>query len=153
MIARWFNAYGLRNSVPVWHLHEKLERLSYLARAYPRVALGSSGAFATVGSPQWWARMDEVRPVVTDEQGRPTVRLHGLRMLNPSIFGRIPLASADSCNVALNIGVDKKWTGAYPPVTAGQRAQVLAERVEMSPSARSWAPCASQQEAFSLSLT
>ena len=30
-------------SVPVWHLHESLDRLAYLVEAYPRVALGSSG--------------------------------------------------------------------------------------------------------------
>jgi hypothetical protein len=150
MIARWYAA-GMRHGVPVWHLHESLERLAFLARAYPRVALGSSGEWSQVGTESWWKRMDEVRPIVTDEAGRPIVKLHGLRMLSPAIFGRIPLSSADSCNVALNIGVDKKWGGPYPPVTEGQRALVLAERIETAPAASHWgARGADQLDLFSL---
>lgn len=137
MIARWYTR-GMRHGVPVWHLHESLERLEYLARAYPRVALGSSGQWSTPGTDAWWARMAEAMPVVTDEFGRPKVKLHGLRMLAPAIFGRVPLASADSCNVALNIGIDQRWTGAYPPVTPQQRALVLAERIEHAPAATRW---------------
>jgi hypothetical protein len=138
MISRWTCGEMMRHGVPVWHLHESLERLGYLIRAYPRIALGSSGAYADPGSDAWWARMEEVRPVATDEGGRPKVKLHGLRMLNPTIFAHIPLSSADSCNVALNIGKDKRWTGSYQPVTEGQRALVLAERIEMHASASRW---------------
>lgn len=88
MIAEWFG-WGMRHGVPVWHLHESLERLARLAREYPRVALGSSGQWSTPGTPEWWSRMDEVRPVVTDERGRPIIKLHGLRMLNPTIFSHV----------------------------------------------------------------
>ncbi len=35
--------------------------------------------------------------------GRPRVKLHGLRMLDVEVFSRLPLASADSTNVARNI--------------------------------------------------
>jgi len=38
----WFGA-------PVWHMHESLDRLERLALVYPRVCLGSSGAYAIVG--------------------------------------------------------------------------------------------------------
>jgi hypothetical protein len=127
----------------VWHLHESLKRLEYLiictrAGIYNRVCLGSSGQWSTPGTDEWWARMDDVRQVACDSDGIPRVKLHGLRMLNPTIFAHIPLASADSCNVALNIGKDKKWTGAYPPVTERQRALVLAERIERHVSAARW---------------
>lgn len=150
MIARWCAA-GMRHGVPVWHLHESLDRLKYFARCYDRVALGSSGQWATIGTPSWWARMDEVREAICDDRGRPVVKLHGLRMLSPEVFLRIPLASADSCNVAVNIGVDKRWTGPYQPLTAKTRALVMAERIEQRESAAVWERYTPEQ--FSLELT
>ncbi len=137
MIARWFQA-GMRHGVPVWHLHESLERLGQLARAYPRIALGSSGQYATVGNTEWWQRMDEAMHIVCDEQGRPITRLHGLRMLAPTVFSHIPLASADSTNVARNVGLDQRWKGPYEPVTPMMRSLVLAERIESHVSAARW---------------
>lgn len=138
MIARWTCKAMMRHGVPVWHMHESLERLEYLMRCYPRIALGSSGQYATIGTDAWWERMEEVRPVVCDELGRPKVKLHGLRMLSPTVFSHIPLASADSCNVAMSIGIDKKWTGTYKPLTDAMRALVLAERIEKHVSAVTW---------------
>jgi hypothetical protein len=38
-------------SVPVFHLHESLERLERLVGTYPRVALGSSGRYGNPGTP------------------------------------------------------------------------------------------------------
>lgn len=137
MIASWCAA-GMRHGVPVWHLHENFERLEYLCRCYPRVAIGSSGQWPTPGEESWWRRMDEVRDVVCDERGRPKTRLHGLRMLNPTIFSHIPFASADSTNVAQNIGKDVKWKGTYQPLTEMQRALVLAERIEHHVAAVTW---------------
>lgn len=158
MISRWMNTYGsLRNSVPVWHLHESLDRLRYLARCYqsgvyPLVALGSSGQWSTPGSRAWWHRMNEVMAVVTDEQGRPTVRLHGLRMLSSEIITRLPLRSADSSNAARNIGIDKKWEGPYKPVTESMRAQVLAERIESVSPATHWRPIKVAEQSSLLDL-
>lgn len=127
----------------VWHLHESFERLEYLIRCvkagvYNRVCLGSSGKWDTPGTDDWWERMEEVREVASDSDGIPHVKLHGLRMLAPTIFAHVPLASADSCNVALNIGKDKKWGGPYPPVTTTARAFVLAERIERHVVAARW---------------
>jgi hypothetical protein len=136
-IERWLAA-GMKTGVPVWHLHESLERLRALTVGFSRVALGSSGQWATPGTEDWWRRMEEVREVVCDELGRPKVKLHGLRMLSPTIFSHIPLASADSCNVALNIGKDVKWSGTYQPMTAATRALVLAERIEQHAAAVTW---------------
>lgn len=144
MVASWYAA-GMRHGVPVWHLHESLERLERLIRSYPRVALGSSGQWATIGTDDWWERMDEVRDVVCDDQGRPKTKLHGLRMLSPAIFSRIPLSSADSCNVAMNIGVDVKWKGTYQPLTEATRALVIAERIEQHAAASTWAKRGNQQ--------
>lgn len=138
--AQYRNVGGdLTYDVPVWHLHESLKRLDYLSRAYPRVALGSSGVFATVGSSEWWGRMSEAMDQICDTEGRPRCKLHGLRMLNPTIFSQLPLSSADSTNVARNIGIDAAWDrAAYAPRSKSVRALVLADRIEHHGSAATW---------------
>jgi len=125
--------------VPVWHLHESISRLLVLATSWKTVALGSSGAFAHPGSKVWWKRINEVLPVICDENGRPYCRLHGLRMLSPKVFTRIPLASADSTNAAVNSGSKDRF-GMYVPATAAQRAAVIADRTERFQSADRWPP-------------
>jgi hypothetical protein len=137
MLGAWFQERG-DHGVPVWHLHERLERLKYLGLAYGRVALGSSGEYTEVGTPQWWNRMAEAMDAVCDEEGRPMFRLHGLRMLNPTVFSQLPLASADSTNVARNIGIDQAWKGTYTPRSKTMRALVLADRIEHHASAPRW---------------
>lgn len=116
--------------VPVWHMHESLERLQFLAATWPRVAVGSSGEFATVGNARWWQRMGAAMNVVCDREGRPICKLHGLRMLNPEVFSRLPLASADSTNIAQNIGIDSAWRGPYTPASKDSRALVMRTRIE-----------------------
>lgn len=136
LIARWpFRWCG----VPVWHLHESVERLRALCARFRRVALGSSGMYADPGSPAWWVRIGEAMDAVCDEQGRPPCRLHGLRMLDPTIFSQLPLASADSTNIARNIGIDAKWDRApYAPRSKAVRAMILADRIEHHASAATW---------------
>lgn len=121
--ARWIGA-------PVWHLHESLTRLERLAVTWPRICLGSSGSFAQVGTPRWYTRMAEAMDVLCDRDGRPACKLHGLRMLNPDIFTRFPFASADSTNIARNVGIDSAWRGTYAPASKDARAQVMRERIE-----------------------
>lgn len=123
--------------VPVWHLHESLERLKRLAAQWSTVALGSSGQWATPGTAGWWRRLADAMDAICDEHGRPLCRLHGLRMLNPKIFTRLPLASADSTNAAVNCGSVSRF-GMYTPPTAAQRAAVIAERIEAHNSAATW---------------
>lgn len=137
LIAHWFTLGMLdfHRCAPVWHMHERLARLQTLMAAYPRIALGSSGEYAEIGTERWWKRMDEAMAVVCDENGRPKVKLHGLRMLSPTVFSHLPLASADSTNVAQNIGIDQRWTGSYQPVTKTTRGLILAERIESHVSA------------------
>jgi hypothetical protein len=125
-------------SVPVYHLHESLEHLEWLVSAFPRIALGSSGQYADPGATSWWHRMAEVMRIVCDDQGFPRVRLHGLRMLDPVLFSHMPLSSADSCNVARNIGIDGAWRGPYTPSSKWARALVMMDRIEHHASARRW---------------
>lgn len=139
---KWFGA-------PVWHLHESFGRLERLAARYPRVCFGSSGEFAQIGTPQWWRRMHEAMRVICDDAGQPCCRIHGLRMLDPRIFGKFPFASADSTNIGRNIGIDQAWKGPYAPPTKESRVQLMRARIESvnAPSAYDFLP---QQSEFSL---
>lgn len=149
LLARWFQA-GMRHGVPVWHLDEPTDRLRRLLHGYGRVALGSSGQYATIGTSEWWQRMEEAMQAACDGAGRPLGKLHGLRMLSPTVFSHIPLASADSTNVARNIGLDQRWTGSYQPLTPAMRALVLAERIEMHVAAVRWSGRHGVQQNFEL---
>jgi hypothetical protein len=122
----------------VWHMHEPLEVLHNFCHAYQRVCIGSSGDYATVGNDRWWHRMAEAMEVACDDQGRPKAKLHGLRMLDPTVFSHLPLSSADSTNVARNIGIDQAWKGTYTPRTNEARAMILMERIEAHCSAARW---------------
>lgn len=125
-------------SAPVWHMHESIARLELLARNWPRVAIGSSGQFAVIGDSRWWARIAEAMNAICDERGHPICKLHGLRMLNPDIFSRLPFSSADSTNIAQNIGIDSAWRGTYQPPSKEWRAIVMAERIESHNGADCW---------------
>ena len=137
LIARWVDAGLQTYGTPVWHLHEPIDRLLNLCNGWRTVALGSSGVWSSPGSKDWWARMKEVMSAVCDVEGRPPSKLHGLRMLNPSIFTRLPLSSADSTNAGMN-GGSKSRFGMYIPPTAAQRSAVIAERIESHNSAPIW---------------
>jgi len=138
----WFNRCSgsdmWRSGVPVWHLHEPLEVLSdYMLWPIGRVALGSSGEYWQVGTAQWWKRIAEAMEVLC-EDGFPKVKIHGLRMLDPTIFSHIPFSSADSTNVGRNIGIDKAWGGPYAPRSRRMRALILMERIEQHAAANRW---------------
>lgn len=130
-LPRWFGA-------PVWHMHESLERLERLASAWPRVCIGSSGEFATIGTAAWWGQIARAMRVVCDDDGRPLCKLHGLRMLNPEIFTRLPFSSADSTNIGRNIGIDQAWRGSYSPATKEARAAVMRGRIEAHNAPTRW---------------
>lgn len=119
--------------VPVWHMHESLERLVRLANNWRVVALGSSAQYASVGTQQWWNRMTKAMNAICVD-GRPICKLHGLRMLDPDVFTKLPLSSADSTNAAVNSGSLSRF-GMYLPPTTAQRAAVIAERIESQNSA------------------
>jgi len=132
-LPKWFGA-------PVWHMHESIDRLVRLANEYPRVCVGSSGQYATVGDNLWWGRMNECLIEICDEKNRPICKLHGLRMLNPAVFGKLPLASADSTNIGRNVGIDKHWNGNYTPPTKEARAMVMRQRIESVNAPSTWQP-------------
>lgn len=118
------------SGVPVWHMNESPERFIRLCSVYHRVAIGSCGEYDVSRPKIAVARMKDIIRHVTDTHNQPIAKLHGLRMLNPQIFTELPLASADSTNVARNIGIDKAWKGAYAPASKETRAALMVERIE-----------------------
>lgn len=139
---------------PVWHMHESLDRLNRLVSAYPRVCIGSSAQYAVIGTSAWWNRMAESMDVICDRSGRPACKVHGLRMLNPEVFTRFPFSSADSTNIAQNIGIDSAWRGTYLPPTKESRAALMRERIESHQALTFWCRKSTHvQEEFELDLT
>jgi hypothetical protein len=119
--------------MPVWHLNESIARLARLVNDWPRVALGSAAEWDVRRPKKCLERIGQVFPHIVGHAGYPLAKLHGLRMLNPAITSKVPLASADSTNVARNIGIDSAWTGSYAPATKEARADVLVQRIESTP--------------------
>lgn len=85
---------------PVFHLALPDDYLLELADEWPRVCLGSSGAYWKVGGPAWAKRMDHLTELLAKKRVRAP-NLHGLRMMAQA-GKRWPLASVDSVNIARN---------------------------------------------------
>ena len=81
--------------------------------------------------------MNQALKIACDSNGRPRCKFHGLRMLNPAVFTKIPFSSADSTNAAVNSGSIERF-GTYKPPTRAQRAAVIADRIEGFNSAIFW---------------
>ena len=147
LLTEWpFECFG----TPVFHLHESLDRLKRLADKFPRVAIGSSAQFSKVGTNLWWTRMSEVLDYICNDDGQPNVKLHGLRMLDPTLLAHIPFASADSTHLARTICTDMKWRGPYAPNRPVARAAIIMDRLENHAKASRWINTAGAQINFEL---
>ena len=133
LLSEW--GFAKHEGLAVWHTNESIDRLIRLANEWPRVGIGSSGKYDAAKVQKLLARINEVLPYILDDYKRPICKLHGLRMLNPKIFTKLPLSSADSTNVARNIGIDLKWRGTYQPHSKETRTSILIERIESENSA------------------
>ncbi len=122
--------------VPVWHLHESLDRLDRLCN-WPRIAFGSSGEFSQTGTSKWWSRMILAMDVWCDMSGIPRTRGHGLRMASQEYTSRFPFASVDSTNVAQNASLIPRF-GTYAAPTRWQRAEAIAHRMEAFQTTPTW---------------
>lgn len=142
MRAKWFNSVGSRvwdRGIPIWHLDEPLEVLrDFMGWPQSTIAIGSAGEYSEIGTKNWWSRIAEAMSVLCDENGFPKKKIHGLRMLDPTIFSHIPLTSADSTNVARNCGLDTRWNGPYAPRSRKMRALIMMDRIEVHASASRW---------------
>jgi len=117
LIDFWLRTMKAVPSCPVWHLHESIDRLRWLAANFERVAFGSSGEYAKPGQTDgWWNRMNEAFNAITLKSGYPICKVHGLRMLRADIVSKYPFSSCDSTNAVQNgtrngaaIGLDGYW--------------------------------------------
>jgi hypothetical protein len=91
---------GFGRLMPVWHLHESLERLSRITDSFGWVAFGSSGQYATIGTDAWERRVTKAFDTLVNEFGIvPWV--HMLRGMAMSEW-HFPFASVDSTDIARN---------------------------------------------------
>lgn len=128
LAAEW--PFARHEGAVVWHVNESIDRLVKLAHEWPLVCIGSSGEFDVRTPAKFLKRARQAIGAICERNGRPICKLHGLRMLNPAIFVELPLASADSTNVARNISIDSRWRGTYQPKSKETRAHILVERIE-----------------------
>ena len=136
--------------VPVWHMHESVERLERIimspAKTYPVVAIGSSGEFSQPGTQRWWGRMALAMEKACDKNGRPLCRLWGLRQMDPTIFSHVPYSFVDSASISRNSGIDKGRPAAYRKLSPKQAALMMAFDADRHKSASRWAGGIGQQE-------
>jgi hypothetical protein len=128
--SEWFHEDAMSFGVPVWHMHESDTKLKYLAHAYKRIAIGSSGDFSQVGCFKWRERMNWAMKLICDENNQPKTKIHMLRGLAPEMFQLYPFSSGDSTNAGRNCGIDRAWDGRYAPSSPSWRARVIMAKVE-----------------------
>lgn len=97
LLRQW--PHGQRGA-PVWHLDEPIDRLLRLLDQWPRVCMGSAGAYAVVGSPSWHGQMTRAWNAVAQRHRRTPV-VHMLRGMQACRWP-YPFASVDSTDVARN---------------------------------------------------
>lgn len=102
-----------KKAVPVWHLHESIDRLIHLCETWERVCFGSSGEYAIIRTKIWHIRMNQAFEAIYCKNNFKT-NIHGLRMLDGRVLGNYPLSSADSTNLACNV---PKFKVKYPELT------------------------------------
>jgi hypothetical protein len=130
--------HGKDKGIPVYHLHEPVDRAVRLTNEYPLVAFGSSAQFSEILSPPWERRMDEIFRAVNLSHPRFTPPIHmlrGMQLLNRG--HRWPFASGDSTDIARNHNRDgntaakmrARWdAGQCPPrfVDLGEQLEIAA---------------------------
>jgi len=126
----------LRGGTPVWHFDESLEKLSWLAEEFPRICIGTTEGL-NPNTEKYWERMNQAMDCLCVD-GKISIKVHGLRCLNPEIFTKVPLASADSTMVARNMTIPKWESVAFKPNSLITRAVVLMDRIESFNAPKTW---------------
>ncbi len=115
---------------PVWHMHEPVARLLRLAERWPRVCIGSSGGYQSVGGQRWRERMNTAMDALCGDGPAP-VWLHLLRGLKLA-GSSYPFASADSTNIARNHAGSRTRPRRDP--------HAMAERIDRQQCPAHWQP-------------
>jgi hypothetical protein len=129
LLVEWFaRGMPMRKGAPVWHMHEPLDRLRRLCAGYEKVCIGSSGQYASLGTPQWHRRMEAAMNVACHHE---TPWLHMLRGMSMS-GAQYPFASVDSTDIARNhnrpqntvVAMARRWDGKQCPARWQPREQL-----------------------------
>ena len=129
----------LIKGVPVFNINHPTEELDAILAAKPqKIALTSDPFQPPRGSSAWWTAISKVMVKLVDEKGRPISQIHGVDMLDPTIFSHVPLASADS-NPDSQTAV-KNSTDRSKPWSLSSRSEkiILMDRIEKHASASFW---------------
>lgn len=130
LLVEWFaRSMPHHKAAPVWHMHEPLDRLRRLCAGYQKVCIGSSGEYATIGTPQWHRRMERAMNVSCRHE---TPWLHMLRGMALS-GSQYPFASVDSTDIARNhnriqntpAAMARRWDAIQCPSTWTYREQLM----------------------------
>jgi hypothetical protein len=129
LISKWPRSL-FKQSAPVWHMHESLDRLAYLTLAWDKVCVGSSAQYAQVGTSQWHHRMEAAFNRVAPNGKPPWLHmLRGMALTD----GPYPFASVDSTDVARNHYLPRngdapkmatRWDGKQTPAQWVPREQL-----------------------------
>lgn len=139
LVAQWpFRQFG----APVWHMGLPIDYLLDLADHWPRLCFGSSRQFWQVGSDPWCRRADQAFNALASRGALPWV--HMLRGLG--LAGDIwPFASADSTNVAVNYGGDRRHKGRREAICPER----MARRIDAIQCPIKWTLRPKQEDMFS----
>lgn len=92
-------ALDRERAMVVFHMHESDAYLRELLGAgFFSVAIGSSGEYAKVGTPEWHARITEIMTIVNSAPTRPHIHM----MRAQAQHHRYDFDSSDSTNLAVN---------------------------------------------------
>lgn len=151
LVAETMTMFPADRVMPVWHMHESFDYLLQLCEGFGYIAIGSSGQFAKVGTPEWTARLQAAMAAIGEWEEnsngayvRP--RIHMMRAQSQAHL--FDFDSSDSTNVAVNHGryraegpghvgrfaarVDAKIQASAGPATEHQVKRPLLEHLEMS---------------------
>jgi hypothetical protein len=98
-------------SMPVWHMHESLDYLTYLCESFGYIAFGWSGQYWKVGTPEWHARIQEAFAAIDawEASGEGAYIRPRIHMMRAQSMGHLyAFDSTDSTNVAVNHGRQRK---------------------------------------------
>lgn len=93
--------------MPVWHMHEPIDRLLYLAEGFEYIGIGSSAQYAKCGTAEWHARIQEAFAAMDQfvAESNGAYRRPWLHMMRAQAQAHLyEFDSADSTNVAVNHG-------------------------------------------------
>lgn len=90
-------------AMPIWHMHEPIEYLLRLAKAFTYVGFGSSAQYWKIGTPEWHARIQEAFDALAKQEAETGIERPRVHMMRAQSMAHLyPFDSSDSTNVAMN---------------------------------------------------